>query len=126
MSMLRIHPYKIVYDFESYFSRSKNNAESQVTNTLLDCHHVSLSASVASDFPGWEKPVCFIRKSDAVEDPLVKDVLTYTESLRVKIGLDLERRFSVILARLDKIKACEMEKERLIPKVYKKVPFRKK
>ena len=123
---LRIYPYKIVYDFESYFSRSKNNAESQVTNTLLDCHHVPLSASVASDFPGWENPVCFIRKSDAVADPLVKDVLTYIESLSVKIGLDVERRFSVILAWLDEIKASEMEKERLIPKAYKKVPFRKK
>ena len=110
-----------MYNFESYFSRSKNNAESQVTNTLLACHHVPLSASVASDFRG-----CFIRKSDAVEDPLVKDVLTYIESLIVKIGLDVERRFSVILARFDDIKASEMEKERLIPKAYKKVPFRKK
>ena len=123
---LRIYPYKIVYDFESYFSRSKNTAESQVTNTLLDCHHVPLSASVASDFPGWENPVCFIRGSDAVEDPLVKDVLTYIESLSVKIGLDVERRFSVILAQLDQLKASEMEKERLIPKAYKKGPFRKK
>ena len=43
---LRIYPYKIVFDFKSYFSRSKNNAESQVTNTLLDCNHVPLSASV--------------------------------------------------------------------------------
>ena len=115
-----------MYNFESYFSRSKNNAESQVTNTLLDCHHVPLSASVASDFPGWENPVCFIRKSDAVEDQLVKDVLTYIESPSMKIGLDVERRFSVILAWLDEIKASEMEKERLIPKAYKKVPFRKK
>ena len=70
--------------------------------------------------------MCFIRKSDAVEDPLVKDVLTYIESLSVKIGLDVERRFLVILARLDELKASEMEKERLIPKAYKKGPFRKK
>ena len=81
---LRIYPYKIVYDFESYFSRSKNNAESQVTNTLLHCHHAPLSASVASDFPGQKKPVCFIRKSDAIEDPLVKDVLKNIEALSVK------------------------------------------
>ena len=91
---LRIYPYKIVYDFESYFSRSKNNAESQVTNTLLDCHHVPLSASVASDFPGWKKTMCFIRKSDAMEDPLVKDVLKNIEALSVKIGTEVESRFS--------------------------------
>ena len=44
----------------------------------------------------------------------------------MKIGLDVERRFSVILAQLAKLKASEMEKERLIPKAYKKGPFRKK
>ena len=87
---LRIYPYKIVYDFESYFSRSKNKTEPEVTNTLLDCHHVPLSASVASDFPGWENPVCFIQKSDGPEDPLVKDVLTYIEALCVKIGLEVQ------------------------------------
>ena len=92
---LRIYPYKILYDFESYFSRSKNNAESQVTNTLLDCHHVPLSATVASDFPGWKKTVCFIRKSDAIEDPLVKDVLKYIEALSVKIGAEVEKSILV-------------------------------
>ena len=123
---LRSYPYKIVYDFESYFSRSKNNAESQVTNTLLDCHHVPLSASVASDFPGWKKPVCCILKSDAIEDPLVKDVLKYIEALSVKIGAEVESRFSFILARLDEIKVIEMEKEKLIPRAYKKSRFHKK
>ena len=65
---VRIYPYKIVYDFESYFSRSKNKTEPEVTKTLLDCHHVLLSASVASDFPDWENPVCSIRKLDCPED----------------------------------------------------------
>ena len=86
---LRMYPYKKVYDFESYFSRSKNETESEVTNTLLDCHHVPMSASVASDFQGWENPVCFIRKSDDPEDPLVKDVLTYIEALSIKTGLEV-------------------------------------
>ena len=57
---LHIYPYKIVCDFDSYFSRSENQAEPQSANTQLDCHHVPLSASVASDFPQWENPVCFI------------------------------------------------------------------
>ena len=55
--------------------------------------------------------MCFIRQSDAIEDPLVKDVLKYIEALSVKIGAEVESRFSLILARLDEIKVSEMGKE---------------
>ena len=70
--------------------------------------------------------MCFIRKSDAIEDLLVKDVLKYIEALSVKIGAEVERRFSLILTRLDEIKVSEMKKEKLIPRAYKKGRFHKK
>ena len=70
--------------------------------------------------------MCFIRKSDGTEDPLVKDVLTYIEALSVKIGAVVESRFSLILKQLDEIKANEIAKEKNVPRAYKRVSFHKK
>ena len=48
---LKIYPYKIVFDFESYFTKVESG--DKVKNTTLEVDHVPLSASVACDFPGY-------------------------------------------------------------------------
>ena len=95
---LKIYPFKIVFDFESYFVKSEIASEGK--NTKIEVDHVPLSASVASDFPGYEKPVCFVRETNKASDPLVESVLTYIDDLGAVIGEAVKKSFADVLAEL--------------------------
>ena len=94
----KIYPWVLVYDFESYFVDS--GVQNLEQNTKIEVDHVPLSASVASSFPGYEKPVCFVRKTNKVDDPLVEDVLTYVDTVGALIGEAVQESFADILAEL--------------------------
>ena len=115
---LKIYPYKIVYDFESYFSKHEENSHGKKENnkTVLNSHHVPLSASVASDFPGWESPVCFVKKHDGEGDSIVRDTLCYINELSVKISDRVLVNFKTVIEALDQTMRKEEELENRVPK----------
>ena len=93
-----IYPYKIAFDFEAFFRPCKEPSTEHVS-LLWD--HVPLSASVASDFPGWEGPVCFVRASDADSDPLLDRVLNHINENAKAIGEAVLELYRPTLAKLD-------------------------
>ena len=104
---LKIYPYKIVYDFESYFT--KNTSVGGNTNIELD--HIPLSASVASDFPGYTKPVCFVRCTNRDNDPIVSNVLEYINDLGSKINAKVLESFKCVTEQLDVLEEQEKKLE---------------
>lgn len=121
---LKIYPYKITYDFEAYFKKPQSSLDT--SKIKFEANHLPLSASVASDFPGYQEAVCFIRNSDAVSDLLVKRVFTYITNLALVIGDSVKRQHQETLDMLNEaIKtALEMEKE-VSSKVKGKSPYKK-
>ena len=97
---LHIYPYRIVFDFESYFVKPSLQ-QRQTVNTQIELNHVPLSASVACDYPEYTEPVCFVRDTNRETNPLVERVLTYIDQLGVIIGDRVQALFSDILQRLD-------------------------
>ena len=95
-SELHIYPFKIVFDFESYFIKSKKTS---MGNTEISLDHVPLSASVASDFPGLTEPVCFVECSESKN--LVERVLGYIDKLGGIIGSHVKQTFESVLTQLD-------------------------
>ena len=106
--MLRVYPYKITYDFEAYFKKAIYPNTKKVK---IEASHIPLSASVASDFPNYEEPVCFIREKDNDSNTLVNQVFLYIHNLAVIIGNSVKDVFEVPLTTLDGIikeaLACE-------------------
>ena len=100
---LTIYPYKIVFDFESYFVKSREKTHSVHSATLMELDHVPLSASVSSDFPGYTEPVCYVRASNKQDDPLVYNVLQHINELGCVIGRHVENTFQHILTDLDSV-----------------------
>ena len=97
---LKIYPYKIVFDFESYFVKSGGSViDSQ--NTKIEVDHIPLSASVACDFPGYLDPVCFVRESNKTTDDIVHRVLDYIDTLGCLIREDVKEQFKSITTQLD-------------------------
>ena len=105
---LQIYPYKIVFDFESYFVKSKNRS---MGNTEISLDHVPLSASIASDFPGFTEPVCFVQSSESVN--LVERVLSYIDELGGLIGAHVKGGFHITLAQLDELIVTSKAAEKL-------------
>jgi G:T-mismatch repair DNA endonuclease (very short patch repair protein) len=122
---LKIYPYKIIFDFESYFSETKQAREG---NSYVEYHHIPLSASVVSNFPGYEEPKCFIRKTHKKEDPLVNNVLLYVNTVAEAINSALIIRFQNILTALKelKLKALEIEEKALKIAGYKNSNIKQK
>ena len=97
---LTIYPYKIVFDFESYFTDSKKN-NSMTSATQIEFDHVPLSASVVSDFPNYTEPVCFVREDNRAESTLVEQVLDYINQIGIAIGIEMKANFEKVLQSLD-------------------------
>ena len=94
----RMYPYKITFDFEAFFRPAKQPSTERVS---VLWEHVPLSASVASDFPGREGPICFVRQSDANSDPLLDRVLNYINETAKVIGEAMLELYRPTLAKLD-------------------------
>ena len=104
---LKIYPYKIVFDFESYFVKNVKKSK----NTTLEVDHVALSASVASDFPEHSEPVCFVRSTNKDDDDLVFRVLEYIDNLASKINTCVRERFKTVTDQLEELSSVEEAKE---------------
>jgi hypothetical protein len=99
-SYMQIYPYKIVFDFESYFVKPTATV-SAGKNTQIECHHVPLSASVACDYPGYTEPVCFVREIKQGDSALVERVLKYIDELGCLINTHVRGQFSSVIQTLD-------------------------
>jgi G:T-mismatch repair DNA endonuclease (very short patch repair protein) len=95
-----IYPYRIVFDFESYFTKSRTD---KMRSTEIELDHKPLSASVSSDFPGYTEPVCFVREDNKADNPLVNTVLEYINELGILIGMAVRKHFHTIIQALDKL-----------------------
>ena len=120
---LTIYPYKIVFDFESYFVKQKlENTDMKCTKIEQD--HVPLSASVASDFPGHTDPVCFVRENNKTDNPIVYTVLNHINQLGKKIGMCVLEKYENILQTLNGIIVEQKESEKLALKLSRMAPGR--
>ena len=99
---LKIYPYKIVFDFESYFN--KNGVpiiEDPEIKSEIQASHIPLSASVCSDFPGYESPVCFVKNSNRTDCDLIDRVLQYILCLAQAISAHVYMQYEDIISEVD-------------------------
>ena len=107
---LTIYPYKIVYDFESYFSKRSEEKIDCVKPTQIELDHVPLSAGVATDYPPHSAPVCFVREDNKGDNPLVHTVLNYINQLGIEIGECVKKQFEETLHKLNVLIAVNKKK----------------
>lgn len=110
-SILKVYPYKITYDFEAFFKKATGLNTAKVK---VEASHIPLSASVASDFPGFEEPVCFVREKDCDSDNLIERVFLYIQKLAICIGNSVKQLFNLILVTLDGIIKDALNREKQI------------
>ena len=75
-----VFPYRITYDFESYFDSTQCEDKGEKTKVLN--RHVPLSVSVASNVPGYEAPKCFI--STGNPQKLIDEFITHVEEISMQ------------------------------------------
>ena len=75
---LQFYPYRITYDFETYFDCTQ--LPPKTDKVEWQRKHVPLSVSVASNVPGYQKPVCFISKGEA--EQLMLNMLSYMHQIQ--------------------------------------------
>ena len=98
---MRIYPYMIVYDFETFFQKNRYmNENPSRTEQCISSHHIPLSASVCSNFPGYTEPICFVKDE---HEHLVHDVLDYINNLAIKIGDKVRENFTKVLESLHQV-----------------------
>ena len=91
-----VFPFRITYDFESYF---KEVDEQVGGKTRILNKHVPLSVSIASNVPGFEAPVCFITNSN--EQELIDRFINYLETISFHSFQILKKQFAHIYDELD-------------------------
>ena len=119
-----IYPYKIVFDFESYFSK-RADLQDNMKCTSLEQDHIPLSASVASDFPGHTHPVCFVRENNRADNPIVYTVLNHINNLAIAIGKSVLDKYQDILDSLRDLIAEQKRSEIQGIKLSKMIPHNK-
>ena len=68
-----IYPYRVTYDFESYFDHS--DMPNDTAKVTWESQHTPLSVSVCSNVPGFDLPKCFVTEGDTGE--LIYRMMTY-------------------------------------------------
>ena len=71
-----LHPFRITFDFESYF----NKIDKKTTKTSYTAEHKVLAVSVCSNVPGFLEPKCLV--SDGDTQKLVNEMGDYMDSIR--------------------------------------------
>ena len=72
------YPYRIVFDFEVYFSQTKlPTVKSATGKTVFTHRHEPLSVGICSNVPGEEDPICLI--SDGDPQKLIDDFVDRLE-----------------------------------------------
>ena len=74
----RYYPYRITYDFESYFLKEDLTASSE--KLTWEAKHEPLSVSICSNVPGFMDPKCFITVGKA--EDLVMEMVNYLHSMQ--------------------------------------------
>ena len=96
---LRYYPYRITYDFETYFALSNLPVNTEKVEWRRE--HVPLSVSVASNVPGYEDPMCFITKGNPVD--LVLEMVSYMHLIQQKAEALLVAQHESYLKELDEL-----------------------
>ena len=74
----RYYPYRITYDFESYFLKKDLPASSE--KLTWEAKHEPLSVSICSNVPGFVEPKCFITMGKA--EDLVMEMVNYLHNIQ--------------------------------------------
>jgi hypothetical protein len=73
---MRVFPYRICFDFESYFDT--NNLPTDTTKISWEARHIPISVSLCSNVPGYKEPKCIIREEFDLDGvPLLTAMLQY-------------------------------------------------
>ena len=74
----QFYPYRITYDFESYFCKEDVPALSE--KLTWEAKHIPLSVSVCSNIPGYQEPRCFVTEGDP--EKLVSKMVDYMHQIQ--------------------------------------------
>ena len=74
----KFYPYRITYDFESYFSKEDLPQASE--KLTWEAKHIPLSVSICSNVPGYKQPQCFVIEGDPQE--LVSKMVDYKHQIQ--------------------------------------------
>ncbi|KAJ8050420.1 Zinc finger protein MSN4 [Holothuria leucospilota] len=85
---LRYHPYRVVFDFECYFTPN----EESIGKLVWEAKHVPLSASVCSNVPGFLEPRCFV--SEKNPETLIQSVVDYISQIAASSQAILNESFN--------------------------------
>ena len=75
---LQFYPYRITYDFESYFLKEDLPQSSE--KLTWEAKHIPLSVSVCSNIPGCQEPQCFVTEGNPQE--LVSKMVDYMHQIQ--------------------------------------------
>ena len=74
----KFHPYRVTYDFESYFSKEDLPQASE--KLTWEAKHIPLNVSICSNVPGYKQPQCFVTEGDPQE--LVSKMVDYMHQIQ--------------------------------------------
>ena len=86
----RYYPYRITYDFESYFLKDDLPASSE--KLTWEAKHIPLSVSVCSNVPAYQEPQCFVTKGNPQE--LVSKMVDYMHQIQTRAEVHLHEEHS--------------------------------
>ncbi len=103
----RYYPYRIVYDFESYFD--KENLPDATDKLEWLARHEPLSVSVKSNLPEFTEPKWLVTDGDPQK--LVQDMVTYMleiqEAAKVRMNERHQKYYDQLLELTEARKSCE-------------------
>ena len=94
----RYFPFRATFDFEAYFS--KRNLPEGTDLLQWNAKHVPLSVSVASNVPGFLKPLCIINEKGVEE--MQQKMLEYLEEISHHSYKFLSQKFYYVFSFLEK------------------------
>ena len=92
--------FRATFDFEAYFSKK---FFSEITGLLQrNAKHIPLSVSIASNVPGYVKPLCFINGKGVEE--MMQKMLKYLEEISYHSHIFLSQKFQRVFLVLENSK----------------------
>ena len=107
----QFYPYRITYDFESYFC--KEDLPKSSDKLTWEAKHIPLSVSVCSNVPGYQEPQCFVTEGDPQE--LVSKMVDYMHQIQTTAEAHLHEEhsgyYNALLELLEQKQELESNKE---------------
>ena len=91
-------PFRAPFDFEAYFS--KRNLPEGADLLQWNAKHVPLSVSIASNVPGFVKPLCIINEKGVEE--MIQQMLAHLEEISYHSYKFLSQKFYYVFSLLEK------------------------